>query len=59
MVMVAVVGCVPYQTASRWCMESGKAELVCMLHRLDGSQSLGGARVFRLMKGKPVTSADP
>ncbi len=35
---------------------SGKVELICVLQRLEGSQSLGGAREFRLMRGKTVTS---
>lgn len=34
-------------------------ELVQRLHRLEGSQSLGGAREFRLMRGKTVTSVNP
>lgn len=37
----------------------GKVELVQRLHRLEGSQSLGGAREFRLMRGKTVTSVNP
>lgn len=35
---------------------SGKVELVCVLHRLEGSESLGGAIEVRLMRGKTVTS---
>lgn len=50
--MVVMVGCAFYRTASRRCMEVEKVELVCVLHRLEGSQSLGGAREVRLMRGE-------
>lgn len=57
MVIVAAVGCVLYQTASRWCMEVEKWSWFVLLCP-EGSQSLGGAREFRLMRGKTVTSVN-
>lgn len=57
-VIVAAVGVCSLSDSQQVVHGSGKVELVSVLHRLEGSQSLGGARDFRLMRGKTVTSVN-